>query len=62
MPEVRRYIHQDRINYPRGTPCQRRLRKVTSLVGDQCTFSTTSLIYLHNQSVDDLRRLSTVDP
>jgi len=32
MPEVRRYFHQDRLNYPRGTPCQRRFRTMTRLV------------------------------
>ena len=34
MPEVRRYVHQDRLNYPRGTPCQKRFRTLARLVGD----------------------------
>ena len=34
MPEVRRYFHQDRLNYPRGTPCQKRFRTIARLAGD----------------------------
>ena len=60
MPEVRRYFHQDRINYPRGTPCQRRFRKITSLVGDPRTFPAQPSQFLNTRRSLELAKRTPV--